>query len=48
MTYQPSSTSGFVTKREIMKVTIDLGEGQQETILVREGENAEMVSRAFA
>ena len=31
-----------------MKVTIDLGEGQQETILVREGENAEMVSRAFA
>ena len=31
-----------------MKVTIDLGENKQETILVREGESAEMVSRAFA
>ncbi len=31
-----------------MKVTIDLGEGQQETILIREGESAEMVARAFA
>lgn len=46
--YPPTSTSGFLTKREIMKVTIDLGEGQNETILVREGESAEMVSRAFA
>ena len=46
--YPPSQTSGFLTKREVMKVTIDLGEGQNETILVREGESAEMVSRAFA
>ena len=46
--YPVSSTSGFVTKRELMKVTIDLGDGEQETILVREGETAEMVSRAFA
>ena len=46
--YPPTSTSGFMTKRELMKVTIDLGEGQQETILVKEGESAEMVSRAFA
>jgi len=46
--YPPTSTSGFLTKREVMKVTIDLGEGQNETILVREGESAEMVSRAFA
>ena len=46
--YPATSTSGFVTKRELMKVTIDLGEGAHETILVREGESAEMVSRAFA
>jgi len=46
--YPISSTSGFLTKREIMKVTIDLGDGVQETLLVREGESAEMVSRAFA
>ena len=46
--YPPTSTSGWVTKREVMKVTIDLGEGQTENILVREGESAEMVSRAFA
>ena len=46
--YPPTSTSGFLTKREVMKVTIDLGEGQNETILVKEGESAEMVSRAFA
>ena len=31
-----------------MKVTIDLGGGAQETILVREGETPEMVARAFA
>jgi hypothetical protein len=46
--YPVSSTSGFLTKREVMKVTIELGEGIQETLLVREGESAEMVSRAFA
>lgn len=44
----PTSTSGFMTKRELMKVTIDMGENHKETILVREGETAEMVSRAFA
>ena len=44
----PTSTSGFLTKRELMKVTIDMGEGQQETILVREGESSDMVARAFA
>ena len=44
----PTSTSGFATKRELMKVTIDMGESHKETILVREGESAEMVARAFA
>ena len=46
-----TSTSGtFLTgaKRDLMKVTIDMGEGHKETILVREGETAEMVSKAFA
>ena len=46
MSQPPTETSGF--KREVMKVTIDLGEGHDETILVREGESAEMVARAFA
>ena len=31
-----------------MKVTIDLGGGAQETILVREGETPNMVAKAFA
>lgn len=46
-----TDTSGtFMTgaKRDLMKVTIDMGEGHKETILVREGESPEMVARAFA
>lgn len=44
----PTSTSGFATKRDLMKVTIDMGSDHKETILVREGESADMVARAFA
>ena len=46
-----TDTSGtFMTgaKKDLMKVTIDMGEGHKETILVREGESPEMVARAFA
>ena len=43
---EPTTTETF--KKELMKVTIDLGEGAQETILVREGETPDMVARAFA
>ena len=31
-----------------MKISIEVAPGQTETILVREGETAEQVSRAFA
>ena len=43
---EPTTTETF--KKELMKVTIDLGGGAQETILVREGETPDMVARAFA
>lgn len=41
-------TDSTTFKKELMKVTIDLGGGAQETILVREGETPNMVAKAFA
>ena len=41
-------TDSSAFKKELMKVTIDLGGGAQETILVREGETPNMVAKAFA
>lgn len=42
------TTSQTISRKELMKVTIDLGEDQSEVIVIREGETPEMVSRAFA
>jgi len=41
---QPTTNSG---RRELMKIQIDLSDTQTETLLIREGETALQVARAF-
>jgi hypothetical protein len=35
-------------KKELMRVSVDLGNGSHETILIKEGENSSAIARAFA
>ena len=39
---------GAHTGKELMRVSVDLGNGNHETILVREGENSSSIARSFA
>jgi len=34
--------------KDLMKVSIDMGDGHHETILIREGESPEAVAKTFA